>query len=446
MTSFSTNIISKYFIINFLFSSLIISFIIGNLVLNLNVLLIIITSIFFFKKKILQFEIDLFDKIVIILFSYILLCGALNNIYYYKDGSVNDFSILIKSILFLRFLFFYFVIKFLIKENIINFKVFFTTSLLCVVFVSLDVIYQLIFGYDIFGHKAIARRLSGPFGDELIAGSFIQRFSLISLFCIPIFFKFKKNYIKYILVLILVVLFLISLVLSGNRVPMAFFILSITGVIALEKKLRKLFLPFIFITLSIIFLALNLSENYRNHFFSFAKKTQDILLPFSSKNLILDEDEKKYENYQFYTFEYKGKKYKMSNSHLKEFKTGYVTWLDKKFFGGGVKSFKINCPKAKTVNCGRHPHNYYLEILTSLGLFGFFIIFVLFSLVFIKTFIAKYFKDSNLNNYHLITPFIFLFFSEIFPIKSTGSFFTTGNATYIFLMLSIIIPLSKMKN
>jgi len=86
-----------------------------------------------------------------------------------------------------------------------------------------------------------------------------------------------------------------------------------------------------------------------------------------------------------------------------------------------------------------------LEILANLGLFGFFIIFILFSLIFIKIFIAKYFKKSNLNHYHLITPFIFLFFAEIFPIRSTGSFFTTGNATYIFLLLSIIIPLSKVK-
>ena len=136
----------------------------------------------------------------------------------------------------------------------------------------------------------------------------------------------------------------------------------------------------------------------------------------------------------------------MTNSHLKEFKTGYMTWLDKKIFGGGIKSFKINCPKAQTTNCGSHPHNYYLEILSNLGLVGFVIIFILFSLIFFKTFIVKYFKNSNLNNYHLITPFIFLFFSEVFPIKSTGSFFSTGNATYIFLLLSIIIPLSKVKN
>jgi hypothetical protein len=87
-----------------------------------------------------------------------------------------------------------------------------------------------------------------------------------------------------------------------------------------------------------------------------------------------------------------------------------------------------------------------LDILTSLGILGFLIILTLFSTIFIKTFFEKYFKKSNLNNFHLITPFVFLFFAEIFPIKSTGGFFSTGNATYIFLLLSIIIPLSKVKN
>ena len=450
MTSFSTNIINKYFIINFLFSSLIISFIAGNLVLNLNVVLIIITSIIFFKKSIFQFELDIFDKILIILFTYILLSSALNNIYYYKEGSIDDFSIFLKSLLFLRFLLFYFVVKFLIIENIINLKIFFLTAFVGVTFVCLDIVYQLATGYDIFGYIALNRNLSGPFGDELIAGTFIQRFSIIALFLIPIFYKFKKNYYKYMLTFTLICLYLFALILSGNRVPMAFFILIIAGIIIFEQKLRKLLLPFILIISSIIFLTFTLNENYRLHLLTFIESTKAVFLPLSSKNLLTNEEVEKYKNLEtndleFYTFEYKNKKYKMTNVYHKEFKTGYILWSDKKLFGGGMKSFKVNCPKAK-INCNKHPHNYYLEILAILGLFGFFIIFILFSLLFMKTFFAKYFKNSNLNHYHLITPFIFLFFAEIFPIKSTGSFFTTGNATYIFLLLSIIIPLSKVKN
>ena len=133
----------------------------------------------------------------------------------------------------------------------------------------------------------------------------------------------------------------------------------------------------------------------------------------------------------------------MRNTYAKEFKTGYVTWKENKFFGGGIKSFITNCSKAKIPNCVNHPHNYYLEILSELGLFGFFLILIIFSIIFLKSFIKKYFSSDNYDEYYIITPFIFLFLIEVFPIKNTGSFFSTINATYIFLILSILVSLLK---
>ena len=43
-----------------------------------------------------------------------------------------------------------------------------------------------------------------------------------------------------------------------------------------------------------------------------------------------------------------------------------------KYIGGGIKSFRHNCPKRKILihnertTCNMHPHNYYLEILTDI--------------------------------------------------------------------------------
>ena len=90
-----------------------------------------------------------------------------------------------------------------------------------------------------------------------------------------------------------------------------------------------------------------------------------------------------------------------------------------------------------------HPHNYYLEILTETGVFGFSIISLIFIIIIYLTLIKKYFLKSFLNNNHIIIPFIFLFIAEIFPIKSTGSFFTTGNTTYLFLIIGIMIGLAR---
>ena len=93
-----------------------------------------------------------------------------------------------------------------------------------------------------------------------------------------------------------------------------------------------------------------------------------------------------------------------------------------------------------------HPHNYYLEILTETGVFGLLIILVIFTYVLYLSFFKKYFSKKFHNPDFQIVPFMFLFLAEIFPIKSTGSFFTTGNTTYLFLIMAITIALAKKHN
>ena len=123
-----------------------------------------------------------------------------------------------------------------------------------------------------------------------------------------------------------------------------------------------------------------------------------------------------------------------------------------KYIGGGIKNFRFYChhrPKieknAKFI-CNMHPHNYYLEILTETGIVGFGLISIIFLILLYKTFYKKYFTNTSIKDNNLIIPFIFLFIVEIFPIKSTGSFFTTGNTTYLFLIMGILVGLSKREN
>ena len=194
MYLYLAKITEKSTILNLLFSLLIFSFIAGNLVVNLNLTFIILVSFFFFGKKIFPNKLDLIDKIIISFFFYIILITLIKNIDYKINNFTDDFEIFLKSILFLRFLIFYFVIKFLIRNNILSLKIFFVSSLAAVLFVAIDIIYQFIFGQDIFGFEGVERRLSGPFGDERIAGSFIQRFSLFALFALQFFIILKKVY------------------------------------------------------------------------------------------------------------------------------------------------------------------------------------------------------------------------------------------------------------
>jgi hypothetical protein len=43
-------------------------------------------------------------------------------------------------------------------------------------------------------------------------------------------------------------------------------------------------------------------------------------------------------------------------------------------------------------------------------------------------------------------PYFLMFFFEFFPLRSSGSFFTTTNSILIFLTLAIIINIEKINN
>ena len=111
----------------------------------------------------------------------------------------------------------------MIEKNILNLKYFFIASVFGTLFVSFDIIYQFVNGEDIFGYKGIKNNLAGPFGNELIAGGYIQRFSIFSFFLIPLFYQ--QNFSRYLnyLIPILFIIFFITIILSGNRMPLLFF-------------------------------------------------------------------------------------------------------------------------------------------------------------------------------------------------------------------------------
>jgi hypothetical protein len=166
-----------------------------------------------------------------------------------------------------------------------------------------------------------------------------------------------------------------------------------------------------------------------------------------ASTVIIKNKESKYEEdkdniieWYRYSININGKVIPLKSTYIKEFNSGYQTWLEHKYVGGGIKSFRHNCI---TFNCSSHPHNYYLEILAELGLIGFFLILIVFFTVLFKSFFSQRTKEPSLTYDKIIVPFMFLFLIEIFPIKSTGSFFTTGNATYLFLIMSITIALSQ---
>ena len=168
------------------------SFMVGNMAININTILLILIPVIIYGKDIFRIKIYILDKIIISYFLLILVTGIINNIqllpiYKSWDPAIGMsfkeyFHTTIKSILFFKYLLIYFVLRFLIEKKILDLKNFFYYLHLYFLFVCIDIFYQYFVGKDIFGYAATGRKLSGPFGDELIAGGFVQRFSLFAFF------------------------------------------------------------------------------------------------------------------------------------------------------------------------------------------------------------------------------------------------------------------------
>ena len=409
------------------------SFIAGNMIININIIILILSTILIQNKRLFNIKFHLLDKLLIIFFFLIIFTSLLNDILVLNKLTWSpSYSTTIKSILFLKYLLLYLTVRYLIENELIKIKYFFITSSIASIFVCLDIFYQFIYGVDIFGYKLVPgfRKLSGPFGDELIAGGFIQRFSIFSFFVLPIFFvKNSQKFIKY-LIPLLFFIFFTGIVLSGNRMPLLLFLLIVSLILIFQKQAKKYFLSFLIIFPIIFIIIFNFNPKVKMNYLNFyGQISKIVLIPFNGS---FKKDE--------------------APQYLKEFSTFYETWKINKYIGGGVKSFRYYCHVRQNIKkdskfvCNMHPHNYYLEILTETGLIGFIIVTIIFFISLYLSFFKKYISKSKLSSNNIIIPFIFLFFIEIFPIKSTGSFFTTGNATYIFLILAILIGLVRKDN
>jgi len=426
--------LSKNYYLSLLLALFPISFIAGNMIININLILLIASSIILFKSDLFKIKFFLLDKLLILYFILIILTGLINDLYFFSEKMAwkGYFSTIIKSIFFLRYLFFYIVVRYLVEKKILNLKFFFISCSFGAVFVSLDVLYQFINGKDIFGYEIIekGRKLGGPFDNELIAGSFIQRFSFFSFFLVPVFFSEKsKKYSKF-LVPLLMLVFFIGIILSGNRMPLILFVFTTILIFIFQREVRKFILPTILSFIIIFFLMVKTNTKVKDNFFNFYIHISKMT------SIIITQD---------YTR-------KDTPIYLKEFASFYDTWQMNKFIGGGLKNFRYYCHERPNIDrssgyvCNMHPHNYYLEILTETGIIGFFLVSFIFLNILFISFYKKYFSKDFIVTDHAIVPFIFLFIAEILPFKSTGSFFTTGNTTYLFLIIAILIGLTRRYN
>tara|TARA_B100000029_G_scaffold104579_1_gene95114 strand:+ start:247 stop:1956 length:1710 start_codon:yes stop_codon:yes gene_type:complete len=559
--SFNSNNIK---LLNFLILLFPISFIIGNLFINLEILLICLLGLITYKKDVFYIFAEK-NKIFILIISFFLLIiisTIINN-----DISLGNENFL-KSILFLRYLFFLLVLNCMVKNNHLNFKYLFILCLLISFLIAIDVNLQFFTGKNILGFESKGIHNSSIFGEELIAGSFIQKFSFLGIFSLPFLFN-KSRKVFFLFSVSILTIIGMALMFSGNKMPLLLFIIFIPLAAIFVKEMRYHFVSSFLLFILIFITTFNLNRDFKNYYdslfinlvaifptvsseiktdyselktnnqnqfycvFDFhkhwlkdleRKKGKNILvkhfvlmdgdikktdckspeLILNCKNANIDESncnnsswekvlksgKAKYRFETIATRKIKGDNFKrswfqklissenkeelFSSSHEIEegklvrkkfqrqkyenysfgsghaiiFITAIDTWKDKPIIGGGIKSFRSSCwGKVHLPNrvCENHPHNYYLDVINDTGIVGVILIFLTLHWMFGIKILNNYKKLGKIENL-VFYGLLLTLFIEIFPMRSNGSFFSTGNASFVFFLIGLILSIEKFKN
>ena len=453
---------TKINFINFFICFIPLSLVIGNLAININLVLICLFGAIIYKFELFKLSKRIYQYLIFGFFFYLILITLFQGISSLNDANLDEWSKqvvkenLFKSFFFLRYLILFLVVAKLIEKNSFNLNLFLISCAFFSFILAIDILVQVNFGKNLVGMPIESKPESGwakPssfFGSEIIAGGYIQKFSLFFFSLGAYFFKNEKIKLN-IYGGVFFIFFLFSIILTSNRMPVILYLFSFFLFFFAEKKFKE-----IFIILGISFVILTSLMKFPDRTFSslprlhsdlknFYHHTVDILLK-TPKLFYSNSVDKPMSNSAASHVDGRITSIGSAN-YLITFNSGVQVWKKNKFLGGGLKSFRINCEYGTNTTCNSHPHNYIIEILVDTGVVGLVLIYSIFILA-VLNFIKLYNKSYYFKFKFLFTPFFLITFLEFFPLRSTGSFFTTSNATIIFFMLAVLVglPHSKFSN
>ncbi len=392
-------------------------FILGKNYVNIAVIILTFSCIAlcFYKK------VNPFSKIENILFAIFFTYISINSLINYIN-----FDNVLKSISLFRYIFFSTVIVYTI-HNISSgqLKKIKYLYFIIIIFVIIDIVFQYYFGFDIFGFQpgmcedGHCLRYQGPFGKELIAGSFFAYFGLI----IALFFFNNKILNFFFLVLG------VAILITGDRSPFVAYIIFFTTYIIISKQKFIIKIILIFISLLIFFLVLNLLNSTKTRYLDFTKDiTYSGIKKFEGNKNIIDI-----------------LKEAKDSPWGKHYQVAWAMFLDKPINGHGYNSFQIKCKKYEEITntntgnfkgCSRHPHNAFLEILAEQGLVGLLILNIIIFYI-LKKILTLKFNNQDIKIKFILSGVLFLCF--YFPLKPTGSLFSVWLGSMTFFVYSFYL-------
>ena len=435
------NRISIFFLLSI--SLLPISLISGPAIPDITITFSIIFFLFLiiYQKKYRELLNDNIFRISIIFWFYLLFIS------FFAENKILSFR---DSIIFIRILLIPLLIYYYFSFKTKNLNKLIIIIFISVLFVSIDTFYQFTqydpetgFGKDLLGFKSEwYGRLTGPFGDELIPGAYLSKFSLIGLLFIFLKLKNKKKLYYFSIPYISFIGFVIYI--SGERMAYATFLMAIFFLFIFYKNKRIIFL------LSIIFIILSSFMIKKIHPFYYDYKILEstpyhLGLKIEKEFKCSDPSVKNCSKIILLQPEFKEviKKFHLS-AYGEIYSLGLNMFKNNIFFGAGLNNFTYLCKNdlkykkyMKNYSCASHPHNIYVQWLAEAGIFG--LIFFIFYLINIFYFLF----NKKINEYSLISIATILIL--FWPIMSTGSLLKNWNGISTFFIIGICLSVTKLK-
>jgi O-antigen ligase len=400
----------------FLIIILPISLLAGSLINNLNVILIVI---FFLLDCRVRNNFHIFKEKSFLFLFLIWLYLIFNSLYV---GETSDS--IIRSLGYIRFFIFAYAIHFYlnIQEQFYQKKIFKYWAFLFLI-VSIDLTFEAIFGNNIMGNvSTYPARLVSFTGDELKIGGFYFGFIALAL-------AFFYDYNKKLFLLFFIIFFILSLLIGERANFIKIFLMYLMFIFFIfEIKFYKkilIFLVFLITTSSIVMSVPGFKSKFYNHIFNV--NNMDSSDKITLNNLKVEK--------------------LIKNKHFAHYYTAINIFKENPIFGVGLKEFRFESRDKKyspirgSYGFGLHPHQVHFEILSELGIVGYFLIISnLFYIIF--NFLKN--NRNHANNIYIKFSAIFIIASFI-PLIPSGSFFTTYGATIYWINYSLLI-VTSIKN
>lgn len=400
-------------------------------------LILTTSSIFFIIFLIINKNVNFlntdFTKIFFIFYVFIILSSI------FSDEVLFSLK---NTFFYIRFLIFSYLLRFLIIYEKDFLKLFIQSIMITLTIISIDAIIEYLRGNHWLFDKSLYHeftggyRISGLFDEEFILGGFVLSFFPIVLF---LQFKFinRNIFLKYFFLITSILLFIITILISGERATLAKLIIFLTLAsifTSIIKTFRRKIIFFILLALT-LFVSI----------FSQPKLTQRIV--FHTLNLVLDtkSDERigvdlsLKEYFEKYDFKNMNVKY-FSKAHHDHALVSFRMFNDKKIMGHGVKMFRFKCEEKKYYlnerSCSTHSHGIVLSFLSETGLIG------LSFLLIIYFFLLKNIFKTSINTENIILISIFVY---LFPMLPMGYFFNNFFSLILYTLIGIYLGSKKIR-